>query len=298
MRRRKAPDNALSLFAFQDIITGTAGVMLFILMLLVVQLAIQATVKQSESTDSEASMPETATPTTRLSQADIQKLQNRLEEILKLIERVESQDPNTLLQRTSALVIEYGRIQEQLSAAEVETNAMSEVLEARKSSQKTAGEKEKSMRDKIAEMESDLREIENHPQVNYTVPEAKSGMFLVDVGESEIQIIEPAPLPRSSPADPLAAPPPERRKTSLPYKRGTDVTTIVRSVRSAVEALRSSSDKNSELDCLLVIRPQAAGIANQLIDAFYENRDWRIALELLDQGIEVGVWARVGKIQE
>jgi hypothetical protein len=123
-------------------------------------------------------------------------------------------------------------------------------------------------------------------------------MFLVDVGESEIQIIEPALMPRSLPADPLAAPPPERRKTSLPYKPGEDVTTIVRSIRSAVEAMRPSSDKNKGLDCLLVIRPQAAGLANRLIDELYEIGDWRIALELLDKGIEVGIWARVGKIRE
>ena len=298
MRRRKAPENALSLFAFQDIITGTAGVMLFILMLLVVQLAIQATAKQSDTSDSGAAVSEILTTTTRLSSADIQKLQNRLEELLKSIEQVQRQDPNTMLQKTSALVIEYGKIQAQLSVAEVETNAMTEVLEARKSSQTTAGEKEKSMLGKLSQMESELSEIENHPQVNFTVPEAKAGMFLIDVGESEIQIIEPAPMPRSLPADPLAVPPPERRKTSLPYKPGEDVTTIVRSIRAAVEAMRPISDKNKGLDCLLVIRPQAAGLANKLIDELYEIGDWRIALELLDKGIEVGIWARVGKIRE
>jgi len=298
MRRRKAPENALSLFAFQDIITGTAGVMLFILMLLVVQLAIQATEKQSDTSDSGAAVSEILTTTTRLSSADIQKLQNRLEELLKSIEQVQRQDPNTMLQKTSALVIEYGKIQAQLSVAEVETNAMTEVLEARKSSQTTAGEKEKSMLGKLSQMESELSEIENHPQVNFTVPEAKAGMFLIDVGESEIQIIEPAPMPRSLPADPLAVPPPERRKTSLPYKPGEDVTTIVRSIRAAVEAMRPISDKNKGLDCLLVIRPQAAGLANKLIDELYEIGDWRIALELLDKGIEVGIWARVGKIRE
>jgi hypothetical protein len=45
---RRRNDNALSLFAFQDIITGVAGVMLFILLLLVVQLAIPAAQKIQE----------------------------------------------------------------------------------------------------------------------------------------------------------------------------------------------------------------------------------------------------------
>jgi len=80
MRLRNAPENALSLFAFQDIITGTAGVMLFILMLLLVQLAIQATAKQPDTSDLEATVPEVSTTITRLSSADIQKLQNRYEE--------------------------------------------------------------------------------------------------------------------------------------------------------------------------------------------------------------------------
>jgi hypothetical protein len=80
MRRRKAPEKTFSLFAFQDIITGTAGVMKFILMLLVVQLAIQSRAKQPDTSDSEATVPEVSTTITRLSSADIQKLQNRYEE--------------------------------------------------------------------------------------------------------------------------------------------------------------------------------------------------------------------------
>ena len=46
MRRRR--DDTPSLFAFQDIITGVAGVMLFILLLLVVQLTLRTAAASTE----------------------------------------------------------------------------------------------------------------------------------------------------------------------------------------------------------------------------------------------------------
>ena len=80
MARRKSNSQPLSLFAFQDIITGVAGVMLFILMLLVVQLALQ----KSQAASAPSQQPPEFSEQERLQQ---QQQQQRLEELAQWVDR-------------------------------------------------------------------------------------------------------------------------------------------------------------------------------------------------------------------
>jgi hypothetical protein len=300
MSRRKAPDNALSLFAFQDIITGTAGVMLFILMLLVVQLAIQSKSKASAKTSSSANVtkPSVSEPTvTTLAQADIDQLKKQRDQMTRWMVAEGQMNPETMLRKTGKLELELRNMHAQLAAAEANRNSMRTMQEARSSIERTREEKEQAMQGKIAQMESDLREIEQHPQIHFTLPEVRSGMFLIDVTDSAINVIEPTQLPREKSDDPLAHPPPERRKTTIPIGGNDDAKVLARNIQKALDVLNGKATRK-ELQCLLVIRPSAAGIANPLMDELTKNKNMSLALELLEADKEIGFWARVGKIQE
>ena len=85
MRRRRR-EQTITLFAFQDIITGVAGVMLFILLLLVVQL----TVKTVQAAADQAEQQQEVTPEQAARRAELESFAQTQQDVDALTQQLEA----------------------------------------------------------------------------------------------------------------------------------------------------------------------------------------------------------------
>ena len=151
---------------------------------------------------------------------------------------------------------------------------------------------------RVAALDSKLQDLGSHPRVNFVVPVAKAGMFLIDVQDGKIEVKEPTKnLENPTTNDALAQKGPERRSISIDYRHSDDLTILTKKIEEVIDSINERKRKD-EIDILLIIRPAAAGEASELISLLSSVKGWSVALELLEADAEVGSLAQVGKIED
>ena len=193
MRRSRGDEAPLSLFSFQDIITGVAGVMLFILMLLVIQLAIQSQkqlkAKSQMATEIDPNQPvpsvQPSSSKNDISEAQLQALELELQREMESVRFARENDSKSMLSMSSNLSRRLNQTQRTLLELASSNQRMEQSQAARSESTATDLQRISQLEARVAALDSKLQDLGSHPRVNFVVPVAKAGMFLIDVQEGK-----------------------------------------------------------------------------------------------------------------
>jgi hypothetical protein len=269
MRRRRR-DNTLSLFAFQDIITGVAGVMLFVLLLLVVQLALRTATASTElGGDVDPISPET--PQIKPPPDARQELQQMREELERSRQR-----------NSELLVAEASDLDAEIEAARTELEELMGDAAAKKSraeeiqSQLASSETDEQRTSTIAErnaLKSRLQELEQeqlkHAGGKLIAFKAASAgvaeLWIIDIRATAATIFNVA-----SPQDAV----------TVTYERFEPPTLMAQSIRSGL------GKQTQVRNVVVLLRPSIAGPGTEILDAL-RSTGLRVALELLDEDMQV-----------
>ena len=269
MRRRRR-EQTITLFAFQDIITGVAGVMLFILLLLVVQLTVRTAnaVAEQQSVDQPIETPR-AQPTNE-PDSSFADAQRDLEGLQEELERLQAENDG-LLQASD------GNVDQQIRATEEEIHSLiqqaeeqkkqAEAIAAEAASQSVSPERQ-AILDQRSRLEQQMEALEDefkrHSRgklVAFKSSSSSREMWVVDLRDIRSNLFD------------VKKP---EQVYEVKYDREDAATTVVRSIG---EELRKHTRNKS---VILVLRPSAAGKSMEYMNAF-RKAGFQLALELLDE---------------
>ncbi|WP_417730511.1 hypothetical protein [Rosistilla oblonga] len=265
MRRRKQ-DAALSLFAFQDIITGVAGVMLFILMLLVVQLALQtAKAAQAQTASHNETKSDTTIATAEpitdrsdelfLKRAELKRLRSQTAAILDVdILHIDSQ-----MDDLAAELADLQRRQKALVDRRDILKKQADQMEAAPQSRDMRQEIEELQRDREA-LDRQLSRWRDQTWVSFSLRDSDDKQFwLADVSDTTIELY-------------LVSKPQDRQQIRW---------RLLDSASSMADKIDDAIDRKVSNRLVVIVRPSAAGFTDELLDAL-RGKNLQLALELLD----------------
>ncbi len=276
MTRRPKQPPALSLFAFQDIITGVAGVMMFILMLLVVQLAIQTT-RAASAQAAPASDPD---PERKSIQYELPALKERVKQ---------------LRGKNKALTEIYGIIEKSsfsgLPGILVGKNDESakldgEIAKARgkaisgksKNSQPKSEDERKEIQKAIEKSEAIEKELKDkidawkdQSTVAYATKNIQDRIWMADVTNTRIELF---PIPQGQPI----------RKLSI--EKSDDADSLARKINTEYELIHKAIKNRPKRQVVVLLRPSAANVGSELVRSL-RNLGFDVALELLEEKARV-----------
>jgi Na+-transporting methylmalonyl-CoA/oxaloacetate decarboxylase gamma subunit len=279
MARRRSSSPSLSLFAFQDIITGVAGVMLFILLLLVVQLAIQTSVTH-------ASKPENQPDASTTEKARLLEQQYQIATMEALVERkkIELESNKTKVelmldarvvdidQELEARKAKIAKLRNELSAITNQVSSLrseNEKLRSSDPAKALLSEMEK-MKEEIRSLESQTLEWKDETRVNYKTDNIVKNLYLFDVQGTHCT---------------MAVLPFDNRSKRIEYGSDKSVEKISTMMESYYDSLPSAR-KDPERRIVVLIRPSAAIFATELVREL-RNRGFEVAMELLEAKAEL-----------
>jgi hypothetical protein len=277
MARRRSPGPSLSLFAFQDIITGVAGVMLFILMLLVVQLAIQTSVTQASKEDISEEVS---------AQSDLLEQQARVANLMALLQRKQTEvQANTtkidllldarLVNIDQELQARRDKLTKQQSAIE---NQRNQVRSLRSENEKLRGddpakailEEIEKMKEEMRSLEEQMMEWQDETRVNYETDNKVKNLYLFDMQGSHCT---------------MAVLPFDNRSKRIDFGRDSSAESIAEAMFLQYDKL-TASRQDSQRRIVVLIRPSAASVAAELVRQL-RNKGFEVAMELLEAKAEL-----------
>lgn len=258
--RRRGGEQTLSLFAFQDIITGVAGVMLFILMLLVVQLALPA------ARQIEAAIAAAPPARPRASADDVQRVERLRQELsetqtrIDTLFQIQSLDPvKSLRDRQTSL--------NQANARRDELNRQIAELENRlrgspASDQRRRREAETmvAMQDEMASMRALIEDTTTGQTISFHAANER-GLWMIDVRATRTRLM-------------LVERPGEG--VTLDHAADIDIDELARRITDRLRQLGAGPK------LVVLLRPSAADLTTGLLDAL-RSSGYITALELLDE---------------
>ena len=275
MARRKSNGQPLSLFAFQDIITGVAGVMLFILMLLVVQLALQ----KSQA----ASAPTQQAP--KSSEQEEQQLQ-RLEELAQWVDRKKTETLANKERINLLLDVQVQNVDNQIRVLQTSQQKLNnqvnegktkldQLQSENKKSQannpaRTMMEKIEALRKELESASNEILEWQDESRVNYKSDSTVKNLYLYDVHGSYFTMSK------------LAA---EMQKRKFSYGSSDASSQIALKMVQEYERLPNSM-KDSERRIVVLFRPSAAKHGSEVVREL-RKLGFEVAMELLEAKAEL-----------
>lgn len=276
MARRRSPGPSLSLFAFQDIITGVAGVMLFILMLLVVQLAIQTSVTQASKEDI-SEVP---------AQSDLLEQQARVANLMALLQRKHTEVQANTTKIDLLLDARLVNIDQELQArrdklTKLQTafeNQRNQVRSLRSENEKLRGddpakailEEIEKMKKEIRSLEEQMMEWQDETRVNYETDNKVKNLYLFDMQGSHCT---------------MAVLPFDNRSKRIDFGRDSSAESIAEAMFLQYEKL-TPSRQDPQRRIVVLIRPSAASIAADLVRQL-RSKGFEVAMELLEAKAEL-----------
>jgi len=274
MRRRRR-EQTVNLFAFQDIITGVAGVMLFILLLLVVQLSLrlatQAAELQAQQTIEQAEQSATTDQPVEPVEdpyADLERLKQELDQLRRdnqALLAAGSQDLDAQIQEAQSELAEIVRQAE--AAKSLALNLEQQVASQQMSDQRKQilGLRER-LRKQLESLKQEQVLHQSGKLVAFKTTASESRpMWVVDLHDSYADLFD------------VLSP---NQVTKVTYDRKELPMLIVQQID---EALQETSKTRS---IILVLRPTVAGAGAVFLSDF-RNAGFNIALELLDEDSQI-----------
>lgn len=279
MARRKSNGQPLSLFAFQDIITGVAGVMLFILMLLVVQLALQ----KSQAASAQTQQPPESSEQERLQQ---QQQQQQLEELTQWVDRKKTETLANKERINLLLDVQVQNIDNQIRVLQTSQqklgNQFSEgktkldqLQSENKMSQannpaRTTMEKIEALRKELESTSDEILEWQDESRVNYKSDSTVKNLYLYDVHGSYFTMSK------------LAA---EMQKRKFSYGSSDTSSQIALKMVQEYERLPNGM-KDAERRIVVLFRPSAAKHGSEVVREL-RKLGFEVAMELLEAKAEL-----------
>lgn len=260
MRRRRG-EQTVNLFAFQDIITGVAGVMLFILMVLVVQLSMKLAAQAAEVQQEPVAppLPEINDPYADLEtlQAELKQLRRDNQELLTAT----SQDIRTEIQEAQS---ELAEIVRQAEIAKAEAESLQQKVESQELSdeRKSILARRQKLREQLASLEQEQVRHQHGKLVAFKTSANRSRkMWVIDLHDSYADLFDVQ--------SPMSV-------TKVDFDRKNSPGLIVAQIKSAL------SEQTKARSIVLVLRPSVAGAGAVYLSDF-RGAGFTIALELLDE---------------
>ncbi len=260
---RRRNDNALSLFAFQDIITGVAGVMLFILLLLVVQLAIPAAQKIQEKQADAPLFPVAA-------REDVERLEELRAELAELRQKTED-----LLQvqtmRPGATLDELKRkldsLNQQQQTLVDEIRSLREKIQSpqsRAASEQIARSVEQLQRE-LGDVKAEIEQLADGDFISFQSAANMPDVWLIDVRNESAEFL--------------------RLQNPTEIER-VEFDADISAARLATQLTRELKLKNAGTSVVVLLRPSAAGRGSELLMQM-QAAGYRVALELLNSETQI-----------
>lgn len=270
MRRRRR-EQAVNLFAFQDIITGVAGVMLFVLLLLVVQLSLRLATQaadlkeqQAEQESNEIAQPDQQAESTDDPQASLESLLEQLDRLRRenqnLIEAM-SRDLNTEIEKAQAELAEIMRASDE---AKMQTDELQQQIasQAVSAERKEMLERKRQLQEQLKELKKEeLRHKSGKLVAFKTAANQSREMWVADVRDSRAELFDV-----QNPSE----------ITVVQYDRKQP------SFETAGQIKAALGQKAKTKTIILVLRPSLGGAGAELLSDL-RGHGFNIALELLDE---------------
>ena len=279
MARRKSNSQPLSLFAFQDIITGVAGVMLFILMLLVVQLALQ----KSQAASAPSQQPPEFSEQERLQQ---QQQQQRLEELAQWVDRKKTETLANKERINLLLDVQVQNVDNQIRVLQTSQQKLNnqvnegktkldQLQSENKKSQannpaRTMMEKIEALRKELESASNEILEWQDESRVNYKSDSTVKNLYLYDVHGSYFTMSK------------LAA---DMQKRKFSYGSSDASSQIALKMAQEYERLPNSM-KDAERRIVVLFRPSAAKHGSEVVREL-RKLGFEVAMELLEAKAEL-----------
>jgi hypothetical protein len=275
MRRCRSDNSGLGLFAFQDIITGVAGVILFILMLLVVQLTIQS------SRAKPSALPDyPAIDSGRLvSQSEMDELELLLSRKRQQYNGIKAKIDLVLDAKVSDIqqVMEQGRARVAQLRSELESlkEKRSKIQQANRNlitndSSQTILQEIQELEQEIRETEAEILEWKDSTRVNYQTDVRASNLYLFDVHSSHVS---------------MTVLPPGETDHRIVIGPNDDYQVVASAIKERYDSL-PNGNRDSARRIIVLIRPSAAEFGLELAQELRES-GFTVALELLEAKAEL-----------
>lgn len=260
---RRRQENALSLFAFQDIITGVAGVMLFILLLLVVQLAIPVAQKIQVKRADGPLFPVA-------SDADIDRLDQLRDRLASLRSQTGDRIEVQAIGADATLNELHKNLDETLArkaTLERDTESLVTQIKADASNNEIQQVERdlESMQRELAVVKAELERLAGGDFIAFRTSDSKTDVWLVDVRGRSAEMMS---LQEPSNTD------------HMEFDESIKPVTLARRI---AERLQQSG---SSLSVVMLFRPSAAGGSSELLRAM-RSLGYQPALELLDSETQI-----------
>ena len=276
-RRINGP--SVSFFAFQDIITGVAGVMLFILMLLVVQLALQ----KSQAASAPSQQPPEFSEQERLQQ---QQQQQRLEELAQWVDRKKTETLANKERINLLLDVQVQNVDNQIRVLQTSQQKLNnqvnegktkldQLQSENKKSQannpaRTMMEKIEALRKELESASNEILEWQDESRVNYKSDSTVKNLYLYDVHGSYFTMSK------------LAA---DMQKRKFSYGSSDASSQIALKMVQEYERLPNSM-KDAERRIVVLFRPSAAKYGSEVVREL-RKLGFEVAMELLEAKAEL-----------
>jgi Skp family chaperone for outer membrane proteins len=254
------------LFAFQDIITGVAGVMLFILLLLIVQLTLRTAAASSQwGGTAEPSIPQpTPQPGPPSGREQLRRMRQELENLRQRSAATLQADAGDVDARIRAAASELEELMADAARKLSQAEAMRSQMSSSETSQqkKSTLEERNALRRKLQQLEQEQVQHAGGKLVAFKATASGVGeLWIIDLRGTRATIFNV-----ESPQDAV----------TVSYQWFEPETSIVQSIRSSLQ------ERSKVRNVVVLLRPSIAGRGSPLLDAF-RAAGFRVALELLDE---------------
>lgn len=197
MSRRGRSVAAISLFAFQDIITSVCGIVIVIVLLLAIELTNTRSVPDSTQKQMAAEVVDTSAELLRL-QREIDELTRQTEANDALISRSGQLSSVEIERRSGTLSQDLARLQEQLAAARMKAAELEQqTAQAKVRDASTADQKRElaALEAELQKLKEELRQEQDSSRVRFAFPRGEERTGVLAVVSNEQILVGPIDQP-------------------------------------------------------------------------------------------------------
>lgn len=269
--RRRGREQTVNLFAFQDIITGVAGVMLFILLLLVVQLSLrlatQAAELQQQRQEQAAESASTVAPPLEPIEdpyADLERLDAELDQLRRQNQELLNASARNLDAEIQNAQDELAEIVRQAEAAKRKAESLQQQIASQQMSEerKEILRRRDQLREQVEALKQERVRHQSGKLVAFkTTSNASREMWVVDLRDTGAELFDVR-----NPSE----------TTKVTFDSLELPALAVRQIQSALGEITKTRS------IILVLRPSVGG-AGAIFLSEFRDAGFNIALELLDE---------------
>lgn len=185
-RRRRGGDSPLSLFAFQDVITGITGIMILVMLLLVLEV-IERKAAEAPATATSTAPAEDITGLVAAMQDEKEKLLGEIADIQKRLAGLPAAEPRQIKLDTEDEKEKQVALDKKIEQLRVQVQEREKQADEAEANAATAGRDREGLKEKVRGMEEELRKLEAENRVTFIFGETDKTPILVQCSQEGIR---------------------------------------------------------------------------------------------------------------